>query len=299
MLRRLSATVVLTVAASLLPAPAFAWGFVAHRAIMRRAIDILPPEIKPFFVEHRDEIVSHVIDPDMWRSIGWEDDQNHFVNFGAPELGPAPFTNMPRDYTAALQKFGPATLKTLGMLPWREAEMFGNLQRAFAGLGDQNAFTIGRVIAFAAIASHYIQDAHQPLHASNNYNGQLTDQLGIHARFEATLFERYESRLTITPGPLKAVPSPRDYTFDALLVSYQDVDALLKADKEAIGAKDAYDDAYYDALFTKLKPMLEERLSAAATATASIIVSAWEQAGRPSLAAKVTTRAPQKVQHTR
>ena len=33
----------------------------------------------------------------------------------------------------------------------------------------------------------------------------------------------------------------------------------------------------------KVKPVLEERLSAAITATASVIVSAWEQAGRPSL----------------
>jgi|SRR5665213_286083 len=299
MFRRLSVTVALTVVASLLPAPAFAWGFAAHRAIMRRAIDILPPEIKPFFVEHRDEIIYRVVDPDMWRAIGWDEDHNHFVNFGAPELGPAPFTNMPRDYTAALQKFGPVTLKALGTLPWREAEMFGNLQRAVAGLGDQSAFTIERVVVFAALASHYIQDAYQPLHASNNYDGQLTGQRGIHARFEATLFERNESRLTITPGPLKAIPSPRDYAFDALLVSYQDVDALLKADKEAIGAKDAYDDQYFEALFTRLKPMLEERLSAAVTATASVIVSAWEQAGRPSLTASVTTRAPQKVQRTR
>jgi len=30
-----------------------------------------------------------------------------------------------------------------------------------------------------------------------------------------------------------------------------------------------------------VKPLLEERLSAAITATASVIVSAWEHAGRP------------------
>ena len=136
MLRRASAVLVIAVIASLVPSPAFAWGSAAHRDIMRRAIDILPPEIKAFFVEHRDEMVYRTIDPDLWRSLGFdEEDQNHFVNFGAPELGPAPFTNMPRDYTAALQKFGPATLKRLGTLPWREAEMFGNLQRAFQRVG--------------------------------------------------------------------------------------------------------------------------------------------------------------------
>ena len=272
----------LSVAVSLLPSTASAWGSNAHRGIMRRAIDILPAEIKPFFIAHRDEIVYRAIDPDTWRTVGWDEDQNHFVNYGAPELGRSG-TDMPRDYTAALQRFGEATLKRLGTMPWREAEMFGNLQRAFESLGKGNGFATQDIIVFAAAASHYVQDGTQPLHAANNYDGQLTGQRGVHSRFEAELFERFESRLVLTPAPPTPFTSPRDFAFDELLVSYQKVDALLKADKEAIGDKDTYDDAYFEALFAKVKPLLEERLSAAITATASVIVSAWEQAGRPSL----------------
>jgi len=288
---------VLVVAMSVVPSTALAWGLNAHRAIMRRAIDLLPPDIKPFFVAHRDEIVYRSIDPDMWRTVGWEEDQNHFINFGAPELGPSG-TALPRDYTLALQQFGPTTLKRLGMLPWREAEMFGNLQRAFEALGKNGAFAVQDAIVFAAAASHYVQDASQPLHASNNYDGQLTDQRGVHSRFETELFERFESRLTLTPAAPRAFASPRDFAFDELLVSFQKVSAILKADKDAIGAKDTYDDAYFEAFFTKIEPVLEERLSAGITATASVIVSAWEQAGRPNL---MTTarREPRKVQRTR
>jgi len=249
---------------------------------MRRAIDILPAAIKPFFVAHRDELVYRAIDPDTWRTVGWDDDQNHFVNFGAPELGRSG-TDMPRDYTAALQRFGEAALRRLGTMPWREAEMFGNLQRAFESLGKGNAFAAQDIVVFAAAASHYVQDGTQPLHAANNYDGQFTGQRGVHARFESELFERFESRLTLAPAPPKAFASPRDFAFDELLASYRQVDALLKADMDAIGDKDTYDDAYFEAFFTKVKPLLEERLSAAITATASVIVSAWEQAGRPSL----------------
>ena len=54
-----------------------------------------------------------------------------------PELGPYPFTALPREYGAALEKFGMATLKTIGMLPWREAEEFGNLRRAFEGFAQE------------------------------------------------------------------------------------------------------------------------------------------------------------------
>lgn len=219
------------------------------------------------------------------------------MNFGAPEFGPFPFLAMPHDYTAALQKFGITTLKRLGMLPWREAEMFGSLQRAFTRLGQNSGFATVDTIVFAAAASHYIQDATQPLHATNSYNGQDTNQRGVHSRFETDLFERDESRLTLTPAPPKAFASPRDYAFDTLLTSYQRVELLLKADKEAIGAKTTYDDEYDEAFLQKAKPLLEERLSAAITATASVIVSAWEQAGRPVV--KDPSRVQQRVQRVR
>ena len=278
MLRRACAALLITL---LLPSSALAWGFEAHKAIMRRAIDILPPELKPYFTAHRDELAYRAIDPDLWRNVGWEEDQNHFMNFGAPEFGPFPFLAMPRDYGTALQKFGFTTMKRLGMLPWREAEMFGNLQRALVRIGQNNGFATVDTVLFAAVASHYIQDATQPLHATNSYDGQDTNQRGVHSRFETELFERYESRLVLTPAPPKAFASPRDFAFETLLTSYQKVDLVLKADKQAIGSKKVYDLEYYEAFLQNAKPLLEERLSAAITATASIIVSAWEQAGRP------------------
>jgi hypothetical protein len=284
--------VALVIAVVLSPAPAFAWGFAAHKYIMRRAIDLLPAAIKPFFIEHRDEIVFRVTDPDLWRNVGWEDDPNHFVNFGAAEFGPYPFTGLPREYDAALEKFGIATLKRLGTLPWREAEQFGNLRRAFEGFRKGGLYSGSDAVLFAAVAAHYMQDAHQPFHATNNYDGQLTGQQGIHSRFERDLMERYESRLTINPAAPKSMASARDAAFEALLASHQLVAPLLLADKEAIGAKDTYDDAYFEAFFVKAKPILEERLGAAITATAAIVVSAWEQAGKPDL----KNEAPRPVQ---
>lgn len=265
------------------PARASAWGIAAHRFIMARAIDILPAELKPFFEHYRAELIVRVVDPDMWRIAGWEDDHNHFVDFGMPELGPYPFTALPREYGAALEKFGMTTLKKVGMLPWREAEEFGNLRRAFEGFAKDASYAPIDTVVFTASAAHYIQDAHQPLHASNNYDGQLTQQNGIHARFETALFERTASKLTVTPGRVSAIRNPRDAAFDVLLASYQLVDELLEADKGAIAGKDGYDDEYFDRLFARVRPMLEKRLADSVTATASVIVGAWEQAGKPAL----------------
>jgi hypothetical protein len=55
---RLRPVALLLIASMLLPAaPAHAWGFAAHRMITRRAIDLLPPELKPFFDRFAEEFV--------------------------------------------------------------------------------------------------------------------------------------------------------------------------------------------------------------------------------------------------
>ncbi|HEY3043762.1 MAG TPA: hypothetical protein VGJ39_07040 [Vicinamibacterales bacterium] len=271
------------------PAPASAWGVAAHKYIMGRAIDLLPAEVRPFFDHYRDELVLRVNDPDTWRVAGWEDGPNHFVDFGRPDLGPYPFAALPRDYNAAVEKFGVEMLKRIGMLPWREAEEFGNLRRAFEGFKRNDIYAPSDTVLFAAVASHYIQDAHMPLHASNNNDGQLTGQTGVHARFETALFERYQSKLTINPVAIASIASPRDAAFDTLLASHQLVERLLQADKQASIGRDSYDDVYFERFFVNARPILEQQITLSISTTAALVTGAWEQAGKPALR---TTVAP-------
>ena len=67
----------------------------------------------------------------------------------------------------------------------------------------------------------------------------------MHARFETTLFERFESRLTINPALASPIVHPRDAAFATLLASYRLVPQVLNADKEAVAGKEAYDDDYF------------------------------------------------------
>ena len=281
-MRHATLVAALAVALLLAPAPALAWGTDAHRFIMSRAIDLLPPELKPFFEHYRTELVVRTIDPDTWRLMGWEDDPNHFLDFGMKELGPFPFTALPRDYDAALEKFGADTMHRVGHLPWREAEMAGNMRRAFEGFATGAPYAGSNVVLFATAAAHYIQDAHQPLHATVNYDGQQTGNDGIHARFERDLFERFESRIAVNPPRPVPIRNPRDTAFDVLLASYKLVDGILAADREAVAGKDVYDDGYFESFFIKVKPVLERRLGEAASATAGLIIGAWELAGKPA-----------------
>lgn len=284
-MRKGIAVAVASFAFLLAASPAHAWGFTGHRYIMGRAIDLLPPPLKTFFEHYRAEVVVRVIDPDLWRNVGWEDDPHHFLDFGAREFGPAPeFPDLPRDYSAALDKFGEATLKRLGLLPWREAEMFGSLRRAFEGFARQAPYAPTDAVLFAPVASHYIQDARQPLHASDNFDGHLTGNDGIHARFERELIERYLARLRVNPAPPRALTDARNAAFTALLDSHRSVDAIMKADSAAVAGRDEYDDVYFEKFFVAVKPILERQLALAITDTAGLIIGAWEQAGKPALA---------------
>ena len=274
--------VVVLVAALALPGRADAWGFEGHHLIMERAIALLPPELRPLFEKHRATVVERAIDPDTWRAAGFADeDPNHFLDLDWEGYGKEPFRELPRDYTAALAKFGRARIQQNGTVPWRTEEMFGNLQRAFQDYGRRGAFGQNDIIHFSAWLAHYVSDAIQPFHGVINYDGQLTKQNGVHARFEAALVERYKSQLTLNPKALPPIRAPRDFIFERLIEDTRFAPVILKADLDAIGTRDVYDDEYFAAFFRATRPVLEQRLSESISAVAAAITGAWEAAGRP------------------
>jgi hypothetical protein len=275
------------------PSGAHAWGFETHKFIVARAIDILPDPLRPFFEANRAFIVERSIDPDLWRSAGFtEEPPNHFLDFDA--YGRYPFTNLPRNYDDALKKYGIDELRQNGMLPWRTYEIAGRLVRAFQALAKNGQYARSDIRFFSAVIGHYVSDAHVPLHAVLNYNGQLTGQTGIHYRWEEELFVRFQKQLAVKPGPLKRISNERDYIFETLLESSQLAGAVLAADNKAIGTRDVYDEQYFATLLAETRPIWEKRINDAINGVASVITSAWEQAGKPALTANPPPSVPQR-----
>ncbi|PYR55781.1 MAG: hypothetical protein DMF85_18620 [Acidobacteria bacterium] len=280
--------------AVLLPSAAHGWGFTAHQYITARAIALLPAAIRPFFLKYETTVVEHSIDPDTYRTMGWiEEPPRHFVDMDA--YGPFPFAELPHDYDAAVAKYGKEFVEKNGLLPWRLQQVHDWLTEAFK---QQTPYARDNIKLFAAVLSHYLADAYQPLHATTNYDGQLTGQQGVHARFETELFERFRSRLDIRPGPLVPVSNAREFAFATLGASHQLVDPVLAADRDAVDGRDEYDDVYFDRFFAKSRPLLEKRLGETVTGVASLIAAAWEAAGRPALPLEAPARPPRKVRRT-
>lgn len=282
MVRRLP--IALALAALLAPTPAHAWGFEPHKFIMERAIALLPAPLRPLFERSRAVVVERVIDPDTWRTAGFtQEDKHHFLDLDWDGYGKHPFAGLPRDYTAAVAKFGLARIEENGVVPWRVEEMYGNLRRAFEAYERRGPFGRNDILFFSAWLAHYVSDAHVPFHAVVNYDGQLTRQNGIHARFESVLFERFGPQLAIAPRPRAPIANPREFIFERIIEGTQLVPPILASDLKAIGDRDVYDDAYYKAFLAANRSVLERRLSESIAASAAMIAGAWEAAGRPAM----------------
>lgn len=275
------------------PVPIGAWGFNGHRFITDRAIELLPPEIRPFFQAFRTTIVEHSIDPDTYRTMGFLDEPpRHFIDMDA--YGPFPFKNLPRDFKEAVTVRGQAFVIKNGTVPWRSEEVYGMLRDAFTQLPTA-PFARDNVKLFSSVIAHYVGDSFQPFHAALNYDGQMTNQHGIHSRFETELFDRHRDKLRITPAAAAPVANVRDFMFATLTDSFQHVDAILAADLEAVKGRTLYDDGYFAYMFDKTGPIMEKRLSGAITAVASLISSAWIEAGRPALSPETPPRTPRPI----
>lgn len=279
--RRPRACAWMVVAALLCPSAAQAWGFDAHKFIMDRAIGLLPAGLRPMFERHRAVAVERSIDPDIWIVTGGFDEESprHFLNLDADRHGPYPFAALPRELEAAVAKFGEAHMRRNGTLPWRAEEFFDRLRAAFASSRLRTQAGELDAIRLASALSHYVADAHVPFHAITNYDGQLTSQRGIHARFETALFVRYEPMLRVTPPRVVPLRSARDAVFDALLDGTRLAPEILRADRAATRTPGVYDDTYYETFFRATRPVLERRLGESITAVAAAIAGAWEAAG--------------------
>ena len=181
-----------------------------------------------------------------------------------------------------------------GILPYHLESMFFQLRKAFKD-GDPQ-----KVLRLSADYGHYIADAHVPLHTTVNYNGQLTDQVGIHAFWESRLPELFaEEAYDFFVGPADFIEKPRDYFWKIIIDSHSLLDSVLTIEKrlsiqyppdqqycydERLGRTvriecEEYANAYHEAM----GDMVETRMQDAIRAISSVWYSAWVSAGQPEI----------------
>jgi hypothetical protein len=277
----------------LVPVSLSAWGLDVHRFITTRAIEGLPPELKPFYTSRSAFIIEHAVDPDLWRVVNLrsdrgEEDPNHFLDLDGLDE-PRPFTGVPRTWDAYVGRYGAERANRNGRLPWRTAEIYQLLVSRFRDVArGTQGYAADNAAYLSAVLAHYIEDAHVPFHAVASYDGQATNQRGIHSRFETELVMR--NRATFKPAPvtIRPVGDITEFVFARLVESEALVAAVLEADRAAIEGRELYDDGYFLAFAKGARPIAERRVAESASSVASVIVAAWIEGGRPAMPVKTT-----------
>ena len=270
---------------------AFSWGFYAHRLINFQAVFLLPPEMLVFFKPNIQYLREHAVDPDRRRYILAAEGARHYIDLD--HYGP-PFDSLPRSWKAALDKYSADSLQAHGIVPWWLQSMQQRLTKAFRE--RQSAV----ILKLAADIGHYIGDAHVPLHACSNYDGQLTNQRGIHALWESSLPELLlEEQWELFTPRAAYLSDPASFFWQRVFESAAAVDTVLAAERLVTAAflpdlryafrerngkmVRQYSVPFAEAYHAQLNQMTERRLKQSIQAVAASWYTAWVNAGQPDL----------------
>lgn len=88
-----------------------------------------------------------------------------------------------------------------------------------------------RIIQLSADLGHYVADAHVPLHTTSNYNGQYTNQIGIHALWETRIPEMYMTDYDLFIGSAQYISDPVNFAWKIVRESNALVDSVLLIEK--------------------------------------------------------------------
>ncbi|MDP9231108.1 MAG: zinc dependent phospholipase C family protein, partial [Bacteroidota bacterium] len=159
----------------------YCWGFYAHKKINYYAVFLLPPGMLVLYKPNIEFLTEHAIDPDKRRYAIPEESPRHYIDID--HYGNYPYDSLPRKWNDAIAKYSEDTLMQHGIVPWWVQTMLYRLTDAFK---EKNQ---AKILKLSAEIGHYVADAHVPLHASSNYNGQFTAQKGIHGFWESRVPE--------------------------------------------------------------------------------------------------------------
>jgi hypothetical protein len=259
----------------LVPSQAYAWGDNANKLVVNRAIETLPQDVRPFFESSRGFLLLHVNDPLASAEKTPTERRTQYLTL--EKYGRFPFEALPRDYKAAVIKFGRAKLEANGLLPWQIGVYSQKLTEAMrAGKWDEARLN-------AAILANYVAASHDPFNTTDNNDGRLSGQLGVNDRFGTTLIDRYSSFFPMRPNDAMFINDPTDYAFEACLRSHSWLETILFADRNSRRGLHSYNDEYYDRFYNQAAALLIRQLSDASTDVGSFWYTAWKNAGSPQL----------------
>jgi hypothetical protein len=252
------------------------WGEKAHRKINSSIVEFFPKELNQLKA-WEPILAAHCSDADLRKRKDKPEFVKHFIDIDNYD----DFINkheIEENFEMACQKYGKEMVKKEGTLPWTTDSTYLALVQDFKS-GNWN-----RAALTAADLGHYVGDGHMPLHITANYDGQKSNQTGIHRRYEETMIDRHVDKIQFEFSKCKKVKDVRHFIFSYLYTNHFSIVPLLKADSLSFAlAGKQYDEMYYTSLWENSNSFTVRLLEESSKKTASLIYSAWIEAGKPKI----------------
>ena len=267
------------------------WGFFAHKQINKHAVFTLPPPMFAFYKHYIHFITENAVNPDKRRYVVEGEAPRHYIDL--EHYGDRALWEMPRYWRQAVALYAEEELLEHGILPWHIYRMKHALTEAF------RQKDICSILKLSADIGHYIADANVPLHTSENYNGQLTGQEGIHGLWETRLPELFLDSYDFFTGRAAYISDPQQRAWEAIVSAHKAVKDVLALEKklsqefpsikkysfEQRGStlQRVYSMAYAQAYHKLLDGQVERQIRASVKMVGDFWLTCWIDAGQPDL----------------
>jgi hypothetical protein len=270
------------------------WGFYSHSLINRMAVYSLPSEMLGFFKENIDYITDNAVNPDQRRYAVLGEAPRHFIDLD--DYSDSVQAILPKlNWNQAIEKFTEDTLMAHGIVPWQIQRMTYQLTQAFVKKSNKD------ILRIATDLGHYIADSNVPLHTTSNYNGQKTNQIGIHGFWESRLPELYVKDYDLFIGKAEYENDIQKRTWQSVMNANAALDSVLKFERILSERMDeekkftieerngitvrAYSRNFSSEYHKMLNNQVERQMKASIKMISDIWFTAWVDAGQPDLKA--------------
>ncbi len=267
------------------------WGFFGHQKINRIAVFTLPVEMIGFYKRHIQYITEKAVNPDMRRYVVKGEAERHYIDLDV--YGDSALYKMPRYWNDAVKKYTEDTLKAYGIVPWHINLVKYMLTQAFLEKD------VDKILRYSTDLGHYIADAHVPLHTTENYNGQKTNQIGIHGFWESRLPELFFNHYDLFTGKATYIKDTQIEAWKAVESAHLALDSVFWFEREL--TKEFSEDKKYsfeergnatvrvysyefsEAYHERLNGMVERQLKRTIKMIGDFWFTAWVDGGQPDL----------------
>lgn len=291
MLKNITSVFLIFISSSL----AYGWGSKGHQIVAYVGAN-LTTDGEAFWRANLEPLRKLTTVPDrVWKAPATKEGEanTHWFQVDA-YYQPADYNQIirfPSNYSDAITKYGASMIEINGVAPWRIRQLY---QLAFYSFtqGDMKS-----ALEYVGTMTHYIGDLSQPLHVTENYDGQQSGNKGIHSYFEATIIKDEMKIRADVEARAKRLLQDANFLsqFNGNLM-----DAVLLEVERSVTFRDQIlqnDDKYgrsKNGASIQLE-LAKDRMADAAATTAMILNQLWRDTGLVAQATPMTVQDPKWV----